>query len=357
MKILIDIGHPAHVHYFRNFIGLMTTKGHQIHVISRDKEVTFDLLKKYNIPFTSRGKGGRGLLGKIFYILQADLQMVRIGLNFRPDLLLSFASTYAAHASFILRKPHIAFDDTEHSRYEIFLYKPFTETILNPYCFRKELGKKQIRFSGFMELCYLHPKYFRPDKSVLADLNLKETEPFVLLRFVSWDASHDIGESGFSSEMKLKMVKELLTKVKVFISSESVLPVEVEKFRLPVSSERLHDVLFYSSLYIGEGATTASECAMMGTPAIYVNSLSAGTLEEQERLGFLFGFRNTDGVLEKALDLLSNSDYKAETANCHEEMLKQMIDVTAFMFWFIENYPGSSKTMKDNPRYQDRFRT
>jgi uncharacterized protein len=356
MKILIDIGHPAHVHYFRNFIELMTGKGHQIHVISRDKEVTFDLLRKYNIPFISRGKGATGFFGKILYILKADLKLIREGFSFKPDILLSFASTYAAHASFVLGKPHIAFDDTEHSKYEIFLYRPFTKVILNPQCFKKVFGQKQVRFKGFMELCYLHPKYFNPDSNVLPQLKLKESEPFILLRFVSWTASHDLGEKGFSSEAKLILVKELSDHIRVFISSENTLPEQLEQYRLPVSPEKLHNVLFYSTLYIGEGATTASECAMLGTPAIYVNSLSAGTLEEQERLGLLFSFRNSERVLEKALEIINTPDFKAENRIRRDNMLKQTIDVTAFMVWFVENYPGSVKIIKENPEYQDRFK-
>jgi predicted glycosyltransferase len=356
MKILIDIGHPAHVHYFRNFIGLMTRNGHQIQVTARDKEVTFDLLRKYNIPFINRGRGGTGFFGKLFYILRADFQLVRVGMYFKPDILLSFASTYAAHASFVLRKPHIAFDDTEHSKYEIFLYRPFTKVILNPQSFKKNFGKKQIRFKGFMELCYLHPKYFSPDNNILHQLKLIESESFVLLRFVSWTASHDVGEAGFSSEARLKLVKELSGHIKVFISSENKLPEELEKFRLQILPEKLHDVLYYSALYIGEGATTASECAMLGTPAIYVNSLSAGTLEEQERLGLLFGFRNSKSVLEKALEILNTPDFKARNRNRRNNMLEHTIDVTEFMVWFIENYPGSVKVLKENPDYQDRFK-
>jgi uncharacterized protein len=356
MKILIDIGHPAHVHYFRNFIEQMSKGGHEFHVTSRDKEVTFDLLRKYNIPFTSRGKGGNGFLGKILYIIRADLKLIRVGLRFKPDILMSFASTYAAHASFFLGKPHIAFDDTEHSKYEIFLYRPFTKVILNPQSFKKDFGKKQIRFRGFMELCYLHPKYFLPDHDVLLQLNLKETESFILLRFVSWTAGHDHGEAGFSAESKLSLVRKLSENVKVFISSEIRLPDELERYRLPVSPEKLHDVLFYSTLYIGEGATTASESAMLGTPAIYVNSLSAGTLEEQERLGLLFSFRNPEGVLEKALELLKMPDLKTEFHKRRDAMLAETIDVTAFMVWFIENYPGSVKIMKENPEYQERFK-
>jgi predicted glycosyltransferase len=177
-----------------------------------------------------------------------------------------------------------------------------------------------------------------------------------LLRFVSWTAGHDAGESGFSAESKLSLVKKLSEQVKVFISSETNLPEELEKYRLLVSPEKLHDVLFYSTLYIGEGATTASESAMLGTPAIYVNSLSAGTLEEQERLGLLFSFRNSEGVIEKALELLKIPKLKAEFRKRRDAMLTESIDVTAFMVWFIENYPGSAKIMKENPDYQERFK-
>ena len=45
MRILIDIGHPAHVHYFKNFNVQMKSKGHTILFVARDKEVTIELLK------------------------------------------------------------------------------------------------------------------------------------------------------------------------------------------------------------------------------------------------------------------------------------------------------------------------
>ena len=37
-------------------------------------------------------------------------------------------------------------------------------------------------------------------------------------------------------------------------------------------------------------------------------------------------------------------------------MLADKIDVTAFMVWFIENYPGSFRIMKEEPDYQYRFK-
>jgi hypothetical protein len=39
MKILIDIGHPAHVHFFKNAIRELEGRGHEVKVTARDKEV------------------------------------------------------------------------------------------------------------------------------------------------------------------------------------------------------------------------------------------------------------------------------------------------------------------------------
>ena len=55
MNILIDIGHPAHVHYFRNFIKIMENKGHKFLIISRNKEMEQYLLNIYKIPYIDRG--------------------------------------------------------------------------------------------------------------------------------------------------------------------------------------------------------------------------------------------------------------------------------------------------------------
>jgi hypothetical protein len=37
-------------------------------------------------------------------------------------------------------------------------------------------------------------------------------------------------------------------------------------------------------------------------------------------------------------------------------MLSKQIDVTAFLVWFIENYPESAQIMKKDPDYQLRFK-
>jgi|GEM_PF-71140 len=357
MKIFIDIGHPAHVHYFRNFITLMRQKGHDFFITARNKEVAIPLLKHYSLQYKSRGQGKKSLLGKLIYIVQGDNVLYKYAKKYQPDLFLSFGSPYAAHVSKLLGKHHIAFNDSENAKLEHTMCLPFTNTILTPSCFYKNFGKKQIFFDGYMELCYLHPKWFSPNPATLQSIDIKKDQKYFIFRYVSWNASHDFMQNGLNYEMKKKLIFELSKYGKVLISSEGELPDEMKKYHLNISPEKMHDVLHYATMFIGEGATMASECAMIGTPALYINSISAGTLKEQENYGLLYGFRNSNGVLEKAVELLDTPNLKKEWQKRRQDMLADKIDVTAFMVWFIENYPNSKKIMNENPEYQNKFKS
>ena len=355
MKILIDLNHPAHIHYFKNFIWQMEAKGHVFCLVARDKEVLQILLKEYNFEFVNRGKGGKGLVGKLFYILKGDYIIWKAAKKFKPDIFLSFASTYAAHVSKIFGKPHIALDDTEHAKFELMMYVPFTDSVLNPFCFRKKLGPKQIFFNSFIELLYINKNYFRPNKKVLELLGVKENEKYALIRFVSWDASHDINQKGLTVENKIDLVELLSKDMKVYISSEGKIPPEIKKYELLVPPQLLHDVLYFATLYIGEGATTASEAALLGTPSIYINTLNLGYIEEEIKAGLVFQTTEFEIIKQHIANILLQENKKQFIEN-RDELIKHMIDPTAFLIWFIEQYPESRKIMTDNPKYQNLFK-
>lgn len=343
MRIFIDIGHPAHVHYFRNFIKIMKDKGHCFFVCARDKDVTHSLLNHYQIEYTSRGKGKNSLVGKIVYIIQADRIIFKLAKKFKPDLFLSFGSAYVAHVSKLLRKPHIAFDDTEHAKFEHLMYIPFTDVILTPECFNKSLGPKQLRFDGYMELCYLHPNYFTPDSSIINLLGMDKDERYIIMRFVSWKASHDIGHSGLSIDMKIKAVTELSKFAKVFISSEEELPKDLKEYQIKIPPERIHDILYHASIYFGDGGTMASESAVLGTPAVLISSTTTGYLtEEEEKYDLIYRFDakpdSQQKALKKTLSLIKNDDLRKIWDKKREKLLQDKIDVTTYMVNFIEDF-------------------
>lgn len=357
MKIIIDIGHPAHVHYFKNLIRILQEKGHVFLVFARERYPILNLLDYYNITYIKRGKGKKSIIGKILYLIWVDIFILKHARIFKPDILMCFGAVYLSHIASILGKPCLFFDDTEHAILNHFFYRHFAKHILTPSCFKRNFGKKHLRFNSYMELCYLHPNYFKPDPTVLNLLGVKKGGRFVIIRFVSWDASHDRGEKGIDNKTKLSLLNELLKKNKVFISSEDPLPPEFEPYRIEISPEKIHQVLAFTTLFIGEGATMASECAMLGTPAIYVNSLTAGTIEEQEKYGLLFSYRTSEGILQKALELLRNKNLKEDFQNLRKKMLRDKINVTSFLIWLIENYPDSISTIRSHTNYQNNFRS
>lgn len=354
MRILIDIGHPAHVHLFKNMAHEMIKKGHEFFFTVREGEQQGVLLEENGFNYAVIGIKRKGPVRKLLGIFTFSYKIFRIALRFKPDLFLSHGSMYAGYAAFLTGKKHIALEDTGNME-QLFFSKPVSDVILSPQSLKLDLGRKHIKYNGFHELAYLHPRRFKPDISVLGELNVKKGEKYIILRFVSWNATHDKGQSGLSFNEKKALINELLEYGKVFISSESPLPYEFKKYALKLPPGRLHHALFYASMYIGEGATTASECAILGTPALYINTISIGYLEQHQIYGLLYCFHNTKGLLEKALSLLKTPGIKDEFLQRRKKMLEETIDVTAFLVWFVENYPDSKTIMVSDPSFQFSF--
>jgi predicted glycosyltransferase len=360
MRIVIDINHPAHVHYFKNFIFEMKKRGHEVQVTASQKDITFRLLEKYHIEFKNVGNYGNSFMRKLINIPLIDLRYYRLMKAFKPDIFLGFGSIRAAHVSFLLQKPCINFEDTENSTEQIRLYLPFVKAVCTPSCYSQDLGKKHIRFKGYMELAALHSHYFTPNPAVLREIGITENDPLIIVRFVSWEASHDVGHNGLSLDIKRKAISEFKKYGRVLITSEKPLPEEFEKYRISVSPEKMHDLLFYATLLYGESATMASECAVLGTHAIFCDFAGRGyTDEEESKYHLVYNFRldkeSQERSIEKALELLQNPHLKEISRQKQAILLRDKIDVTAFMVWFIEGYPDSVGIMKNTPGIQKQF--
>jgi predicted glycosyltransferase len=335
MKILIDMGHPAHVHLFKNFIWEMEKKGHELIITARDKEVTKNLLDAYHIPYTLIGKPKTGFFSLYSEWIIRTIKIIQIGKKTQPDVFIATVNPAAAFAA-------------EHAILQNSLTFPITDIIVTPSCFRQSIGSKQIRYFGYHELAYLHPRYFDPNPSVLKDLGLSEEDRYIVIRFVSWKASHDAGQGGIRNKVEfVKKLERYAKNAKIFISSEGSLDKSLSKYQLKVPPEKLHDLLYYATLYIGEGATVASEAAVLGTNAIYVNTLTAGTLDDQEKYGLLFNFSNRETMEQKAFDkaveLLGKAHLKEEGKMKRELLLHDKIDVTEFMVNLVERTINSKK--------------
>ena len=353
MKIVVDINHPAHVHFFKNFIREMEERGHQVVITASQKDLAYTLLQKYGFTYIPLGCYGDSLLKKLVNLPLLDLRMYNVLKKMNPDISVGIGSIRAAHASLLLKKPCISFEDTEHATEQIRLYLPFAASVCTPSCYRGDIGPKQIRYNGYHELAYLHPDRFTPNPTVLTELGLTEGDPFIVVRFVSWQASHDVGQHGIHD--KVGLVKALEQYGRVLITSEGVLPPELRSYQIRGDPEKLHDLLYYATLYVGEGGTTATEAAVLGTPSIFISSLAltmGNFVELEEAYDLLYSFTDDCTALDRATEILRDPASKEDWRVKQERLLADKIDVTAFMIWLIENYPRSVVGMKEHPKLQ-----
>jgi len=339
MRILIGISHPKHVYMFKNLIQKMEDEGHEIKVVAVEKEITEYLLKQFQIPCELIGKNQNTLLKKILNLPIWEYRTLMIASKFKPDIFIGQALPNLAHVSAIMRKPFIVFEDTEHVRNLHKIVLPFADAVVTPNCYRNDLGKKQIRFDGYFELAYLHPNYFQPNPGILQKLGLDYKNRYILLRFVSWEAIHDIGEQDLDFDTKIKLVENMEKYGQIFISSEKELPPDLEKYRIRLPAKDMHNFMYHATLLFGESATMSSECAVMGVPSIFIDFEGRGyTDEEEEKYGLIYRFSTQKQDQEKAIQLLEKPDLKNEWVKKRERLLNDNIDVTQFMIDLVKKY-------------------
>ena len=349
MRILFDAGHPTHVHVFKNVIRMLEERGHRCLVTAREKECTAELLRALDMRYIPLGKHSKSMKGKLLKLFYFDLKLLRIARRFSPDLIVSKMSPYAAHVSWFLRVPHIAFNDTEDAKINNALTLPFTSAIVTPVCLKKSYGKKHHRLNGIFQLAYLHPKYFTPDEYVLKKLGLSTEDRFSVLRFISWGAAHDIGVAGITSEFAERILETLKSYGEVFISSERRLPPVLEKHRISLHPSKFHSLLYYADLYLGEGGSTALEAAVLGTPSVHVEKVHSGAVaapsvnsgvfrELRDKYRLVYMYEEQEEALSKGVEILSSTDSKAEWQEKREKLLRDKIDVAEYMVDFIEDY-------------------
>jgi predicted glycosyltransferase len=364
MKVLFHLGHPAHFHLFKNVILDLEKRKHKINILIKKKDILEDLLKDSDIPYKNILPEGRKD-SKVGIIIGQIKQVVRLGvfcLQKRPELLIGSVPTVAQVGALLgITSINLSEDDAEAVSLFAKTTYPFSSVILAPdTCNNGKWEYKSIKYKGYHELAYLHPNHFKPDINIVKRY-IATDKPFFIIRFSKLNAYHDTGISGISLDVAKNIVEILKPYGNIFITSEKELVPELEKFRINIKPLDIHHFLHYAKLYIGDSQTMAAEAGVLGTPFIRINDFVGrlGYLDELEnkyKLGYGIKPDKIGHLIPLVESLLSNKNLKNEWKKKQNEMLKDKIDVTNFLMWFVENYPESINIMKANPDYQYNFK-
>src|SRR5690606_19643815 len=150
--------HPAHFHLFRHALLNLKSRGHQITILARKKDVLEDLLRAENLPYVNVMPKERSAttLGIIRGMLTRERAIFRNALFPRKTLLIG-SCPELGHVGSILRIPSIVVNEDDWEAVPKFarIAYPFCTRVLAPNCC--SVGKweyKTIRYDSYHELAY-----------------------------------------------------------------------------------------------------------------------------------------------------------------------------------------------------------
>ncbi len=343
MRILIDILHPAHVHFFREFYAEMAARGHQLCITARAKECSTDLLDRYGLPYTLISTQKSGAVGLATELAQRTYRLTRVMREFHPTVMTGIMGPSIALAGKLRRVPAVVFYDTEFATQSNWFVYPLAHSGCTPDCYQGKVRGRQQTYAGYHELAYLHPNRFQPDPRKLEAFGVGEHEPYAIVRFVSWQAAHDRRESGLGFAQKRELVGVLEQHGRVILSSEGALPEDLQDRRMNGPIEEIHHLLAYAQMIVGESATMSSEAAVLGVPAIFIATTGRGYTDDQEKRYSLvrhFTLDRFPEAIQAIRELFGDESPRDFASRARQRLLEEKIDVTDWMIDYFEHHFG-----------------
>ena len=370
MKFLIAVNHPAQYHLFKVTYASLINRGHSVVFVIKDKDILAELMRNEGVNYHQLLKKRVGkskvtiLIKGLIDIINQGFALFKFVMKYKPDVMLG--TDYSiTHVGKLIGVPSIVFneDDININKFFCKLSYPWASCIVSPtVCDVGKYEHKKINYEGYQKLSYLHPNVFQPDNSIV-NKYLDTSKRYFLIRLVSFSAGHDIEmkHGGIKEYVLTKLITLLGKHGNVFISCESKIPDRFLQYKLQINLKDIHHIMAFASLIIADSQSMIVEASMLGIPNIRYNSFvgKISVLEELEKKYHLtIGIINSqeDKLISSIQNLLRNKNLKISYQSKRKAMLKDKINVSAFIAWFIENYPESFKIMNENPDYQYKFR-
>lgn len=295
MRVLVDIGHAAHVHLFRNLIKELESRGHKVTVVSRGKPYVLSLLSYYQITNKCLSSPREGLVALFWEWLKRTYSIMSMHRYYGFDLAIGTSVSIPYLTLFFgVKSINVQEDDDRVVPLHAILAYPFSSLIMNPRCLQyRFFKKKRYIHDSLHEMAYLAPDRFLRDPEIVKKYNLSPYN-YILIRKVALIAHHDIGAQGLG-DVHMSMVRKIYPCFPIINSDELK--------RSEVEVQDMHQMLAHARLVVTDSQTMTAEAACLGVPVIRVSSFVGrlGYLSELEDLGLAYACLPSEHHLFKSL--------------------------------------------------------
>ncbi|MCF6296593.1 MAG: DUF354 domain-containing protein [Flavobacteriaceae bacterium] len=313
MNILFDINHPVDVNFFKNAILILRKKGHNIYIIFRGRGKLEKILR-YELaefPITMLGEHAKGFLNKITSQLHRDYKIIPFIKRNNIDLVACFGPT-AAISTWYCRKPYLAFDDDFEYKIPFYHANWFSTKHIYPDMIEYS-NSKTVKYHGFKELAYLHPKYLKVSDKILDSYSIEPNE-YVFIREIS-NVSLNYQDSNSTLDQIIETIRKRGLTILLSLENKELHQFYTDKgcvvLKEPVSD--IYSLMYYSLFAISSGYTWARETALLGVPTIYTGGRAMVVNSALVKAGAMFEVDSVDEIKKLVSQL--TIDTKKEIRN------------------------------------------
>lgn len=329
---------PAHPSQLWMMVALEKHLNNDVKILwfLRSKDCMVELADGLNLKYEKISIASNGIFGNAIELFLNIFRVVRATRRNKIDL---WFSKYGAVniAAKLMGVKSISFNDDDADIIPMIAWTsyPFAEFVLVPSVTRMgRFENKAIRYKSCHELFYLHPDRFKPDRHVLAEHGIGVSDPYVLIRLSGLNAHHDVGITGVDLELLDSIINYFSGKCRIIISSERVLDKKYEAMRMAINVLKMHHLLAFSRMLIGDSQTMTMEAAVLGVPSVrisdFVGKLSAIEKMEQSELSYGIQPGNTDLIMCKVKEIYKNDNIETYK-NRRDALLEEYIDPVTYV--------------------------
>ena len=345
-SVLIDVSHPAHVHFFRPLAQIMSARGDDVRFAGRRKDVTLELLENAGTPYVVASKAAHDCsrITDVAELLQRVIRLRRLIRDMKPDVILTRNPSGVLAGMCTRTWTVFDTDDGRTVGLHYWLGAPFADVVTSSIHDPERHGTRHLRYRALKPHAFLHPDRLRLVPPDVADLDLGAT-PVFAVRWSRHDASHDGRIRGVSPTTRRAVVELLQQRGHVVLSSEGeplrLLRHADREIQLP--SDRFHPLLARASLCINDGQAVSAEAALLGVPTVRLSGFSGRVwyLAHLERLGLVMNFQpgQEADLLAAISTALADEGLQARARAAADRLNRESEDLTAWFIRLIDGLP------------------
>ncbi len=313
MKIWIDLDNTPHVPFFKPIIRELEKEGYTVILTARDAFQVCELATLYGLAYKKVGKHyGKNPLLKVWGVCRRSLLLLPFVIREKPVLGLSHGSRSQILLCNLLRIPTVMIMDYEHAQTPLLL-RPRWEivpTALSNELLQCKTKERILSYEGIKEDVYA-PE-FKPDPSIVAQLNLTDNNILVTVRPPANEAHYHNPESDALFIEFMKRVCSTPGIKAILLPRNKLQETQIKqnwpqwfkdsKVIIPKQAVNGLNLLWHSDLAVSGGGTMNREAAALGVPVYSIFRGKSGAVDRQlQNEGRLVLIESIDDVNNKIL--------------------------------------------------------